>query len=153
MGSEAVECEQCGATMVPQRDGRTYACEYCSAQILVAVDGNQIARGLEADLANVEVFLQKLAQMLSETLSDRTKVQQHGAAVVHLEVDLSPDVFVAKREPHGVATMHKRMSRGIALKTTPHPLDHWFDLLTEALARHANQNQRAGQALSRLTGR
>jgi hypothetical protein len=57
---------------------------------------------------------------------------------------------VAKRETHGIVTQYKKLVRGIALKTTHHPLDRWVQLLTEALASHANENARVAQVLSHL---
>jgi hypothetical protein len=153
VSSEQVECTTCGAVMVPQPDGRTYACEYCSAQILVAVDGAQIAKGMSLDLSNASAFLQKLAQTLESALADRTKVQRSGTQIVALELDLAPNVFVAKHDGRSVVAQHKKVVRGIALKTVTHPLDRWVEMLTDALAEHANENSRAGQALSQLLGR
>lgn len=136
--------------MVPQPDGRTYACEYCSATILVAVDGAQIAKGMALDLSNATLFLQKLAQSMESAVAERTKVQRRGTDVTVLEIDFAPDVFVAKHDGRNVITQHKKVVRGIALKTVTHPLDRWYEMLTDALAAHASENARASDALHRM---
>ena len=80
-------------------------------------------------------------------------MQRRGAEVIVVELDLGPDVFVARREAHGVLAQHKRIVRGIALKTATHPLDRWVSLLHTALAAHANENTRATAALTSLFGK
>ncbi len=81
-----------------QTDGRTYACQYCGAKRLIAVDAGQIAEGISVDLSNISAFLHRLAHALETAVADRTKIQRHGAEVVSIELNLAPDVFVAKRE-------------------------------------------------------
>jgi len=136
--------------MVPGADGRTYSCQYCDAQALVAVDAQQIAQGLALDLNNIDGFLAQLADILHATIPEHTKVQRQGSYVHALEVAFTGDVFVAKRDAQGVVTQQRKLVRGIALKTATHPLDRWFENLTRALAALANENARASQALSRL---
>jgi primosomal protein N' len=153
VSAKAVECKHCGAGMLPASDGRTWSCKYCGAQIQVAVAVEQLAEGMKLDLSNVGAFLHKLALTMESAFADRTKVQRSGADVTFIELDLGPDVFVAKREGHGVLAQHKRMVRGIALKTVAHPLDHWVSLLQTALAAHANENTRATAALASLFGK
>jgi hypothetical protein len=153
VSAKPVECKHCGAGMLPAGDGRTFDCKYCGAQILVSVDAEQLAAGMKLDLSNVGAFLHKLAHTLESAFADRTKVQRSGAEVTVIELDLGPDFFVAKREGHGVLAQHKRVVRGIALKTATHPLDHWVSLLHTALAAHANENTRATAALTSLFGK
>lgn len=136
--------------MIPGGDGRTYACEYCDAKVLVAVDGGQIAQGMALDLANIDTFLTQLADALSTTIPEHLKVQRHGAHVVAIEIAFPSDVFLAKRDPQGIVAQQKKLVRGVALKTATHPLDHWYEQLMRALAKLANENARAGAALSRL---
>ena len=150
MGIDVEECEICGAPTEPGADGRTYACPYCRAQRLVTVDAAQISAGMKLDLANAAAFLDRLAHTLEAAFADRTKIQRHGAAVQVIELDLGAERFVATREAHGVLAQHKKVVRGIALKTVSHPLDRWVELLTAALAAHANENTRASEALSAL---
>ncbi len=75
-----------------------------------------------------------------------------GAYVDAIEVTVEPDGFIVRREGAGVVAQHKKMVRGIALKTNTLALDKWVDLLTKALARQASSNTRAAWVLARLTG-
>lgn len=136
--------------MTPQPDGRTYACAYCRAQIQVAVGADQIAAGFAVDLSNIDAFLGRLAQILSQGWSERTRIQASGNAVHAIEIDLEPDHFIVKREGHHATLQHKRVVRGIALRTETLPVDRWYQFLTEALARHANENARAAWVLGQL---
>jgi len=114
------------------------------------VEATQIAAGMRLDLSNASAFLTRLAHALETAMADRTKIQRHGAEVVVIELDLSPDLFIAKREARGVLAQHKKIVRGIALKTATHPLDRWVEMVTAALASHANEDARATHALSAL---
>jgi hypothetical protein len=136
--------------MVPRPDGRIFVCPYCSAEAQVAIDSQQLAAGLKLDLSNVDTFLLELSAALHGHFGERTKLKLDGAQVAMFEVNLDPHLFVAKRETHGIVTQYKKLVRGIALKTTHHPLDKWVQLLTEALASHANENARVAQVLSHL---
>jgi hypothetical protein len=150
--TELIRCKNCGAMMKPQADGRTRACEHCGAQVQLAVDSEQIAAGLKLDLSNVDHFLSQLARALHGSLVERTKLQLEGEKVISFEVNLDPDVFVVLRERTGVIARHKKMVRGIALKTVTHPVDKWVALLSKALASHANENARVAQILNQLRG-
>jgi hypothetical protein len=148
--SQQLHCQNCGAVMAPQADGRTYACAFCEAKQQVAIGSDQIAAGLQLDLSNVDDFIHKLAHELHQTLGSRTKLKLEGTVVTHFEINLDPDLFVAKRESHGVVAQHKKLVRGIALKTVAHPLDQWVVLLSKALASHANENARVAQVILQL---
>jgi hypothetical protein len=150
MTGQQVRCSNCGAPMSPQDDGRTFACLHCSAKAQVAIDSAQIAAGMRLDLANMEAFLVQLADALHHGFPDRTRVQRSGTVIAAIELDLEKDLFVAKRDAHGVVALHKRMVRGVALKTTTHPLDRWVELLTKSIAAHVNTNARVAQVLARL---
>ena len=45
---------------------------------------------------------------------------------------MDPDVFLAHRESHGVVTQHKKVVRGIALRTTAVAIDRWVEMLTDS---------------------
>jgi hypothetical protein len=151
--ADLVRCENCGATMAPQWDGRVYACMYCRAQIQVAVGADQIAAGMALDLTNVDAFLSRLAQTLQQGFSEHTRIEASGAHVVAIEIDLEPDVFSIRREGRRAIAHHKKVVRGIALRTATPPLDRWVDLLMQALAEHANTNARAAWVLGQIGGR
>jgi hypothetical protein len=149
--TKQVKCSNCGAPMTPSKhDGRTYACEHCDAKAQVAIDSEQIAEGLRLDLADADAFLTQLASALHHGFADRTKIHREGTRVMILELDLEKDMFVARRESHGVVAVHKRMVRGVALKTVPYPLDRWVELLTKTIATHVNSNARVAAVLARL---
>jgi hypothetical protein len=148
-----VTCARCGAPIDVPADGRSYGCKYCGAEVLVAVDAGQIAAGMKLDLSNATAFLTRLAHALETAVADRTKIQRQGTDVVAVELDLAPDLFIARRESHTVLAQHKRLVRGIALKTVTHPLDRWVEMVTTALAAHASENARTTQALSAFFAR
>ena len=148
--SDQVRCTHCGAMMTPQADGRTLACPFCGAQLQVAIDGEQVAAGMHLDLSNAGAFLAQLAQDLHPHFGERSKLEMEGARVILFELNLDPDVFLARHEPHGVVAQHRKLVRGIALKTATHPLDRWVQLLSRSLASHANENARVAQVLARI---
>jgi hypothetical protein len=148
--SEQVRCTHCGAPMEPQADGRTLACPFCGAQVQVAVDGGQVAAGLHLDLSNAGAFLAQLAQDLHPHFGERSRLEMSSGRVVLFELNLDPDLFVARHEPQGIVAQHRKMVRGIALKTATHPLDRWVTLLSKSLALHANENARVAQVLARI---
>ncbi len=139
--------------MTPEPDGRTYACPYCRTKAQVAIGADQIAAGMALDLQDMEKFLAHLANTMSQGFAEKTKIQAHGPMVISIEIDLEPEVFLAKRDGQRVLAQHKRVVRGIALKTSTLPLDRWVEQLTVALARHANENARAAWVLAQLGGK
>jgi predicted RNA-binding Zn-ribbon protein involved in translation (DUF1610 family) len=149
---QPTRCQNCGGMMNPQWDGRTYVCPYCGVQIQVAIGADQIARGMALDLSDMDAFLSRLAETLRQGFSEHSRIEANGARVESIEVNLEPDVFLVRREGARPIAQHRRVVRGIALKTNTIPLDRWLDMLTNALAQHANQNARAAWVLGQLTG-
>ncbi len=143
-------CGNCGAPMDPGSDGRTLSCKYCGKREQVAIEGNQIAAGLKFDLANADAFLARLATALGGSFADLTQVQREGDRVVSFEMNLDPDLFLVKRGPRGLVAQHKKMVRGIALKTTTVPLERWAEMLVASLASHANTSAGAAHVLERI---
>ena len=150
---QPVPCSNCGAMSTPQADGRTYLCAYCGTKTQVAIDAQQIAAGMRLDLSHVETFLPQLATTLSQGFSERTVIQANGSYVLSVTIDLDPDHYIARREGPRVVAEHKKVVRGIALRTQALPLDQWVDKLTGSLAKHANTNARAAWVLQRLGGK
>lgn len=136
----------------PQGDGRTYICPYCQTKMLVAVEGHQIAAGMHLDLSNIDNFLGQLANTLHAGYAESTRIHAQGSYVHAIEITLDPDGFMIQRQGSGVVAQHKKMVRGIALKTATLPLDQWVEMLTKALARQAGSNMKAAWVLARLTG-
>lgn len=118
----------------------------------VAIGADQIAAGMAIDLANVDAFLTKLANTLSQGFAENTAIQANGAIVMAIEIKLDPDHFHVHREgQHAVATV-KKVVRGVALRTKILTLDIWYSQLTQALATHANTNARAAWVLGQIGG-
>jgi hypothetical protein len=136
--------------MSPQSDGRTISCSYCGGQIQVAIDSAQIAAGLQLDLGNIDAFLARLATTLHGNFASRVKLRQDGAQLTHFEINLDPDLFVAKRNFDAMVLQHKKLVRGVALKTVTHPIDQWIAMLTDSLAKHANTRADAARAIAQL---
>jgi hypothetical protein len=145
-----VQCHHCGAPMLPHPDGRVYSCNFCGTQAQVAVGADQIAAGMALDLSNVDAFLGRLAHALQQALAGQVHVEASGGVVRSIDLMLEPDGFIVRREGAGVVAQHKKIVRGIALKTRDLPLDQWVHQLAEALARHANVNAHAAWALDQL---
>lgn len=149
---QPTQCGNCGGTMSPAWDGRVYKCPYCGAEVQLAIGADQIARGMALDLMNMDRFLGQLAQALYQGFAEKSKITANGNWVQAIEVNLEPDVFMVSRQGQSVVAQHKRIVRGIALKTSTLPLDRWVEMLTQALANHANTNARAAWVLGQITG-
>ncbi len=119
----------------------------------VAIGADQIAAGMALDFANVDAFLARLAWTLSQGFSEHARIEQSGNNyVTRIEVWLEPDQFSVYREGHAAIAEHKKIVRGVALRTKRLQLDDWHALLCEALARHANDNARAAWVLKQIGG-
>ncbi len=151
--TQPVQCENCGGMMNPQWDGRVYICPYCKTQVQVGISAEQIAAGMALDLANVDRFLAHLATTLSRGFQEHTRISANGGYVLAIEIDLEPNVFLVHREGMRAVAQHKKVVRGVALRTTTMALDQWVDKLLEALAEHANSNARAAWVLGQFGGR
>jgi hypothetical protein len=138
--------------MVPQWDGRVHVCPYCRTQVQVAIGGDQIAAGMAMDFANVDQFLLRLAWTLKQGFFEHARIQETGGWVTMLEVWLEPDQFVIRREGREAIAEHKKIVRGVALRTKKLPLEEWHAQLCEALAKHANANARAAWILKQIGG-
>lgn len=145
-----VQCTHCGAMMVPQWDGRVYSCTYCRTQLQVAIGADQIAAGMQMDFSNVDAFLGRLAWTLKQGFFEHARIQESGGWVTSIEVWLEPDQFIVRREGRQAVAEHKKVVRGVALRTRKLPLDEWHGLLCEALARVANENARAAWVLKQI---
>ena len=153
VSAHAIPCTNCGGMTTPQGDGRTYVCPYCKTQIVAAIEGHQVAAGMRLDLRDIDGMLGQLANTLHAGFSECTQIHAQGSYVHAIDVTIDPDGFSIRREGAGVVAQHKKMVRGIALKTSTLPLDKWIEKLTDALARQASSNTRAAWVLAQLGGR
>ena len=148
--SDTVECKNCGAPTSPGADGRTLSCRYCGVSRQIAVGAAQVMAGLKIDLARTDEFLERLAAAMTGAYGELARVHHHAGRVASFEMNLDPDLFVLKREPRGLVAHHKKMVRGVALKTTTVPIDRWAEMLAVALAAHANTSAHAAGVLERI---
>jgi hypothetical protein len=148
--SDGHQCGNCGAPTSAGPDGRTHTCRYCGVSRQIAVGAAQVMAGLRVDLARADEFLERLAATLGSTYADLTRVHSHGGRIASFELNLDPDLFLVKREARGLVAQHKKLVRGVALKTTTHPIDRWAEMLAAALAAHANTSAQASQVLERI---
>jgi hypothetical protein len=139
--------------MQPDAEGRLYKCGFCGTQAQVAIGADQIAAGMALDLSNIDGFLSHLARALQQAVPQQVRVDGSGSRIVGIEVNLEPDAFILRREGGRVVSQHKKLVRGIALKTKELPLEHWVEMLSQSLARHANVNAQAGALAAQLGGR
>jgi hypothetical protein len=151
--SQQIQCSNCGGMMNPQWDGRVYVCPYCKTQAQVGISADQIAAGFALDLANVDHFLSHLANTLSQGFKEHARIDANGSYVMGIEINLEPNVFLVKREGQHAVAQHRKVVRGIALRTSTLALDRWLELLLESLAEHANTNARAGWVLGQIGGK
>jgi hypothetical protein len=138
--------------MAPGPDGRVVGCRYCGTRIQAAIGADQIAAGMALDLSNIDAFLGRLAATLQQGFAEHARIESSGSHVASIEVSLEPDVFSVRREGGHAVAQHKKIVRGIALRTSTVPLDRWVDLLLAALAAHANENARAAWVLGQFGG-
>ena len=153
MTAQPVACKNCGAMMEPGVDGRLYACRYCGTRTQVGIGAEQLAAGFALDLANVDAFLSRLATVLSQGFTERTRIDAQGRWVASIEVNLEPDIFVIRREGNHAVAQYKKVVRGIALRTQTLQLDKWVEMLLASLASHSNANARAAWVLGQLGGK
>ena len=131
-------------------DVRRGVCQFCGTELTVAIDSAQIAAGMHLDIQNADAFMTQLARSLGHAFGERAKVEWDRGRISKVSLDLGKDMFVAVLDIDNVKGQHKKMVRGVALKTTEHPIDVWVGLLHKSIATHANTNAKAATALAQL---
>jgi hypothetical protein len=149
--TELSRCHNCGAPLSQSGpDVRKGVCQHCGAELTVAIDSDQIAAGMQLDMANAEAFMRQLARALGHAFGQRTRIEWGRGRITKVALDLGKDMFVAVLEIDTVIGQKKKMVRGVALKTVVHPIEDWVLLLHEAIATHVNSNAKAATALAQL---
>jgi hypothetical protein len=149
--TELSRCSNCGAPLTQSGpDVRKGVCQHCGAELTVAIDSEQIAAGMQLDIANADAFMRQLARALGHAFGQRTRIEWSSGKITKVALDLGKDMFVAVLEIDQVVGQKKKMVRGVALKTVAHPIDIWVGLLHEAIATHVNTNAKAATALAQL---
>jgi hypothetical protein len=144
-------CNNCGAPLsVSGPDVRKGVCQFCGVELTVAIDSEQIAAGMQLDIANADAFMRQLARALGHAFGQRTKIEWTAGKITKVSLDLGKDMFVAVLDIDQVVGQKKKMVRGVALKTQTHPIDVWVGMLHESIAAHVNTNAKAATALAQL---
>lgn len=116
-----------------------------------------LASSLRADLSDTAHFLAALAEKLGGALPQQCLVERRGGLfarekpVQRVSVELGEHRYSIESSGRGaLRASHTRVVRGIALKTEEVPVDEWIDRLSADLARFAERNAQARQAMERL---
>jgi hypothetical protein len=149
--TELSRCNNCGGPLTQSGpDVRKGVCQHCGAELTLVIDSEQIAAGMQLDMANAEAFMRQLARALGHAFGQRTRIEWSSGRITKVALDLGKDMFVAVLEIDIVIGQKKKMVRGVALKTVVHPIEDWVLLLHEAIATHVNTNAKAATALAQL---
>jgi hypothetical protein len=149
--TESQRCNNCGAPLSQSGpDVRRGVCAHCGTELTVAIDSAQIAAGMVLDIANADAFMSQLARSLAHAFGQRTKIEWSRGKIVKVSLELGKDMFVAVLQIDSIEAQHKKMVRGVALKTTMHPVEVWVGLLHKAIATHVTTNAKAATALAQL---
>jgi hypothetical protein len=102
-------------------------------------------------------FLPLLAGLLEETMSpsqltiERKPIRLFSPVkrIVSIELTLDDDIYMLKIASDGrrLEASHKKVVRGIVLKTESTPVEKWLDLVGSRLQKAAEQNERVYTAL------
>ncbi|MFT3698810.1 MAG: hypothetical protein QM831_37030 [Kofleriaceae bacterium] len=149
--TELTRCGNCGAPVTASSaDVRRGQCQFCGAELVVAVDADSIAAGMALDIANSHAFMLQLARALGHAFGQRSRIEWAGGQIVKVSVDFGKDMYVAVLEVDRVVGQKKKMVRGVALKTAIHPIEEWIPMLHQAIAEHVTTNAKAATALKQL---
>jgi hypothetical protein len=147
-----IKCGNCGAMMtVSERDGRSYHCANCEGAVQLDITSQQVGEGMRLDMANVSSFLQQLATALQHGFGEAVVINRSpDGQLSSLEIDFDPHRFVIKRDRAKLVGQIKKLVRGVALKTSHHPVEVWVDLLQQAIAEQLNSNNRVTAVLAQI---
>ncbi len=125
-------------------------------------DGSWEKLGVAAALAKTYAadqrdFLPLLAGLLEETIPlDQLVIQRKPIRlfssekkIVSLELTLDEDIYVLAigSDGHRLEASHRKVVRGITLKTEPLPLPSWLNLVGDQIQKIADRNEHAYSAL------
>ncbi len=148
-------CSNCGGPVELAPDGRSIQCPYCGRHESKALDPTLLANALQAEFKNLEQFFEHLAERLSRSFPQHTKVETSGGffsskKVDSFEVTLDPHVYRLRREGGHVHAERVRIVRGVALKTEHLAMDAWLHGLCEGLAAAASASAAAHDAVNKM---
>ena len=121
-----------------------------------STDFDLVAASLRADSADLEVFVEALAQKLTQSFPGHVKVERRkslrpGAKPVRrITAELGDDRLELETENGRVACRRRELVRGIALRSEELDLGAWIDALSRALVTEAEHSERGRTALQQL---
>jgi len=115
-----------------------------------------VAASLRADTADLDVFVDTLAEKLTRALPERARIERSGflgrGRVRRIDVSVGEHRYDLRHEHGAVRGSRARVVHGIVLKTEELPVDEWIDALSRDLAEEAEASERCRVALQRLLG-
>jgi hypothetical protein len=122
-----------------------------------AIDVDLLAASLRASSADLNVFVEVLANKLEEALPGRVEVGRRPTRflgkqkrVERLQCDLGGQRYLLAAREGVVEARRATAVRGVVLKTEELPLAEWLDALARDLANEARTSERAQVALQQL---
>lgn len=116
-----------------------------------------LASSLRADLRDSKAFLGALAEKLGGALPGQVAIERKGGLfakekpIHRISVELGEHRYMIEHSQHGALRCGRtKVVRGIALKTEELPVETWIEDLSQELARYADRNAQAREALARL---
>ncbi len=121
-----------------------------------AGDFDLLAASLRADAADLKTFLDVLATKLAGALPGMVELEREGGVfkkehrVATIRIRIEDYVYEIRRAPSGLEAKLNHQVRGITLKNQVVRLEDWIVALSQHLARHAESNAAARNALDQL---
>jgi hypothetical protein len=119
-------------------------------------DVTLLTSALSADLADLNIFLEVLAQKLEGALPSATVVEYQGGLfgrnkkVRRVAVTLGDLCYAVARQGNSVIAQRSKVVRGISLKNDQIGLDVWVGEFSSAMAAHLQQVSAGREALERM---
>ena len=131
--------------------------EFMDEDLDQALQAEVLAAALRMDRQASGDLLEALAIKLSGSLPENTLITRGGwflsskRPVQELTVRFDEAHYQIQREKHGSFSARiMKVVRGVTLKTTDVPLDHWFNELAGELTQLAEHNKTMRQALQKF---
>jgi hypothetical protein len=121
-----------------------------------SADFDLVAASLRADSSDLEVFVEALAQKLTQSFPAHVKVERKKSLlpgpkpVRRLTADLGDERLELEHVDGRVTCRRRELVRGIALRSEELELGPWIDALSRSLVAEAEHSERGRAALQQL---
>jgi hypothetical protein len=121
-----------------------------------STDFDLVAASLRADSADLEVFVEALAQKLTQSFPGHVKIERKKSLlpgpkpVRRITAELGNDRLELETVDGKVTCRRRELVRGIALRSEDLELGPWIDALSRALVDEAGHSERSRAALQQL---